>query len=459
VITTYEFEPAPGVKVNRVVALADDLQMALRAVSVRILAPIPGKAVVGIEVSNPRREKVCLREILDSPGFQQSESPLTLALGKDTVGNAIVADLARMPHLLVAGATGTGKSVSLNVMIMSLLYRASPREVRFIMIDPKMLELSLYEELPHQLSHVITNPKEAGAALQEVVRRMEYRYKLLKDKGVRNIAAYNRALETGQLGPKGVIKLTEVVPEGEEEDSALVAPRVASPEPGLSHQRLPYLVVIVDELADLMLTVGREIEEPITRLAQMGRAAGIHLILATQRPSVDVITGLIKANFPARVSFQVSSRVDSRTILDAIGAERLLGEGDMLFLPPGSAKPQRIHGAYVSEPEIRKVAAHIKKQGRPVYDSEFVAALEKARSEKGGDGGVEEDDYDEMYEQARELVMESRQASISWLQRRLRVGYNRAARMIERMEREGLIAPAAEAGKPREVLVQAGRRD
>lgn len=453
VITTYEFEPAPGVKVNRVVALADDLQMALRAVSVRILAPIPGKAVVGIEVSNPRREKVCLREILDSTGFQQFESPLTLALGKDTVGNAIVADLARMPHLLVAGATGTGKSVSLNVMIMSLLYRASPREVRFIMIDPKMLELSLYEELPHQLSHVITNPKEAGAALQEVVRRMEYRYKLLKDKGVRNIAAYNRALETGQPGPKGVIKLTEVVPEGEEDDVPLT-PRVTKNEQGFSHQRLPYLVVIVDELADLMLTVGREIEEPITRLAQMGRAAGIHLILATQRPSVDVITGLIKANFPARVSFQVSSRVDSRTILDAIGAERLLGEGDMLFLPPGSAKPQRIHGAYVSEPEIRKVAAHIKKQGKPLYDAEFMAALEKARSEKSADGGGDEDDYDEMYEQARELVMESRQASISWLQRRLRVGYNRAARMIERMEREGLVAPAAEAGKPREVLVQ-----
>jgi S-DNA-T family DNA segregation ATPase FtsK/SpoIIIE len=459
VITTYEFEPAPGVKVNRVVSLADDLQMALRAVSVRILAPIPGKAVVGIEVSNPRREKVCLREILDSSGFQQSESPLTLALGKDTVGNAIVADLARMPHLLVAGATGTGKSVSLNVMIMSLLYRASSRDVRFIMIDPKMLELSLYEELPHQLSHVITNPKEVGAALQEVVRRMEYRYKLLKDKGVRNVAAYNRLMETGRSGLQGVIRLTEVVQEGEEDDGESTTPKVAISDQGLSHQRLPYLVVIVDELADLMLTVGREIEEPITRLAQMGRAAGIHLILATQRPSVDVITGLIKANFPARVSFQVSSRVDSRTILDAIGAERLLGEGDMLFLPPGSAKPQRIHGAYVSEPEIRKVANHIKKQGKPVYDSEFVAALEKARSEKSGDGGIEEDDYDEMYEQARELVMESRQASISWLQRRLRVGYNRAARMIERMEREGLVAPAAEAGKPREVLVQAGRRE
>lgn len=458
VITTYEFEPAPGVKVNRVVSLADDLQMALCAVSVRILAPIPGKAVVGIEVSNPRRERVCLREILDSPGFQQSESPLTLALGKDTVGNPIVADLARMPHLLVAGATGTGKSVSLNAMIMSLLYRATPRDVRFIMIDPKMLELSLYEDLPHQLSHVITNPKEAGAALQEVVRRMEYRYQLLRDKGVRNIAAYNRLLDVPPSGASKIIKLTEVIEEGKSpKDEVLLASRtVPEREHGLNHQRLPYLVVLVDELADLMLTVGREIEEPITRLAQMGRAAGIHLILATQRPSVDVITGLIKANFPARISFQVSSRIDSRTILDAIGAERLLGEGDMLFLPPGSAKPQRIHGAFVSEPEIRKVVSFIKKQGKPVYDAEFMAALERARSEKMAEG-TDDELYDELYEQARTLVMESRQASISWLQRRLRVGYNRAARMIERMEREGLVAPAAEAGKPREVLVQAGR--
>jgi S-DNA-T family DNA segregation ATPase FtsK/SpoIIIE len=454
VITTYEYEPAPGVKVNRVVSLADDLQMALRAVSVRILAPIPGKAVVGIEVSNPRREKVVLREIIESQGFQDTESPLTLALGKDTVGNPVVADLARMPHLLVAGATGTGKSVSLNVMIMSMLYRGLPRDVRFIMIDPKMLELSLYEDLPHQLSHVITNPKEAGAALQEVVRRMEHRYQLLKDKGVRNIAAYNRVVDAGQPNAKGIIRLTEVVEVGEEDDDTLDARRLVAKTTPLVHERLPYLVVIVDELADLMLTVGRDIEEPITRLAQMGRAAGIHLILATQRPSVDVITGLIKANFPARVSFQVSSRIDSRTILDAIGAERLLGEGDMLFLPPGSAKSQRIHGAFVSEPEIRKAVAAIRKQGKPVYDAEFVAALEKARSTKTADG-IDEDDHDEMYEQARDLVMESRQASISWLQRRLRVGYNRAARMIERMEREGLIAPSAEAGKPREVLVRA----
>ncbi len=461
VITTYEFEPAPGVKVNRVVSVADDLQMALRAVSVRILAPIPGKAVVGIEVSNANREKVYLREILDSSGFQQTESPLGLALGKDSIGNPIVADLSRMPHLLVAGATGTGKSVSLNAMIMSLLYRASPRDVRFIMIDPKMLELSLYENLPHQLSHVITNPKEAGAALQEVVRRMEYRYKLLRDKGARNITAYNRTLKHEAITPDGVIKLTEVIEDGHAEGVAVpelanhAVPASPSPQTEtLVHQQLPYLVVIVDELADLMLTVGREIEEPITRLAQMGRASGIHLILATQRPSVDVITGLIKANFPARVSFQVSSRIDSRTILDTGGAERLLGAGDMLFLPPGSAKPQRIHGAFVSEPEISKAVAAIKKQAKPMFDPELVSALEKAHSLKSLEA-ADDDTYDEMYEQARELVIKSRQASISWVQRRLRVGYNRAARMIERMESEGLIAPAAEAGKPREVLVEA----
>ena len=460
VITTYEFEPAPGVKVNRIVSLADDLQMALRAVSVRILAPIPGKAVVGIEVSNPTREKVYLREILDSSGFHQTESPLSLALGKDPVGNPLAADLARMPHLLVAGATGTGKSVSLNAMIMSLLYRATPQDVRFIMIDPKMLELSVYENLPHQLSHVITNPKEAGAALQEVVRRMEYRYKLLRDKGVRNIIGYNHALENGQPNQDGVIKLTDVI--HDEDDNGEMPSPSHTPKDGsttkMVHKRLPYLVVIVDELADLMLTVGREIEEPITRLAQMGRASGIHLILATQRPSVDVITGLIKANFPARVSFQVSSRIDSRTILDAGGAERLLGAGDMLFLPPGSAKPQRIHGAFVSEPEISKVVAAIKKQGKAVFDSEFVNALENARSQQSPDA-TDDDTYDEMYEQARDLVIESRQASISWVQRRLRVGYNRAARMIERMEREGLIGPAAEAGKPRQVLVEAAMEE
>lgn len=458
VITTYEFEPAPGVKVNRVVSLADDLQMALRAVSVRILAPIPGKAVVGIEVSNPKRERVCLREILDSTACKQTESPVALGLGKDTVGNPVAADLARMPHLLVAGATGTGKSVSLNVMIMSILARSSPRDVRFIMIDPKMLELSLYEGLPHQLSHVITNPKEAGAALQEVVRRMEHRYQLLKEKGVRNIAAYNRLLETGENVSDGIVKLTEVVSDDEADDTppweAAPETPAAPAETEMEHRHLPYLIVLVDELADLMLTVGREIEEPITRLAQMGRAAGIHLILATQRPSVDVITGLIKANFPARVSFQVSSRIDSRTILDAAGAERLLGDGDMLFLPPGSAKPLRVHGAYVSEPEIRKFASTIKKQGAPVFDTDLVAALEAARTQKGAEPG-EEEDHDEMYEKARELVIDSGQASISWLQRRLRVGYNRAARMIERMEREGLVAPAGEAGKPREVLMPA----
>src|SRR5213594_16250 len=431
VITTFEFEPAPGVKVNRIVTLADDLSMALRALSVRVLAPIPGKPVVGIEVSNPRREKVFIRELLESVEYEHADSKLALALGKDTTGNVVVADLARMPHLLVAGATGTGKSVSMNAMVMSILYKSSPRDVRFIMIDPKMLELSIYENVPHLLVPVVTDPKKAAAALSNIEREMDLRYRLLHEKGVRNIDSYNRLLR----------------------ESTGEAEAPASPE-GLPHHHLPRIIIIIDELADLMMMVGREVEESITRLAQKARAAGIHLILATQRPSVDVITGLIKANFPARISFQVTSRTDSRTILDAIGAERLLGEGDMLFLPPGTARVQRLHGAFVSDGDVHRVVDFIKRQGKPVYDAEFVAALERARSEKGAEG-MEEDDYDEVYEQARELVMESRQASISWLQRRLRVGYNRAARMIERMEREGLVAPAAEAGKPREVLVQA----
>ncbi len=450
VITTYEFEPAPGIKVNRIASLADDLSMALRAVSVRILGPIPGKAAVGIEVSNPKRERVCLREILDHAIFQNSESVLTLALGKDTAGSPVVADLARMPHLLVAGATGTGKSVFLNATIMSLLYKGSPQEIRLLMIDPKMLELSLYEEIPHLLSRVVTNPREAGAALQEMVRQMEHRYRLLHHKGVRSIGAYNRLLAAEREATEEVIPLTEVVEEGE-------LPQEPLPEGDrLEHRPLPFIVIIVDELADLMLTMGREVEEPITRLAQMGRAAGIHLVLATQRPSVDVLTGIIKANFPARASFQVSSRADSRTILDNIGAERLLGEGDMLFLHPGTARAQRIHGAYVSETEVRKVVDFVKKQARPAYDHGLAAAMERAQRGERSEA-EEEEEYDDLYEQARELVLESRQASISWLQRRLRVGYNRAARMIERMEREGLIAPAAEAGKPREVLVRLSR--
>src|SRR6266508_1667040 len=405
VITVYEFKPAAGVKVRRIVLLADDLAMALRAVSVRILAPIPGESVVGIEIPNPRRETVCLREVIESEAYRSSESKLTLALGKDIGGTPFATDLAKMPHLLVAGATGTGKSVSINAMILSILYKSSPQDVQFIMVDPKMLELTIYEDIPHLLVPVVTDPKKAAAALFWAMDEMDRRYRLMRDRGARNLDNYNRTLEKEAGNKKAVIDLTE--PEGSEDPIATGGDR--SKEGPLVHERLPRIVIIIDELADLMLTVGRDIEEYITRLAQKARAAGIHLILATKRPSVDVITGLIKANFPARISFQVTTRIDSRTILDAIGAERLLGDGDMLFLPPGSAKPQRIHGAYVSEPEIRKVVAAIKKQGKPVYDTEFVAALEKARSEKGADG-VEEDDYDEMYEQARELVMESRQA-------------------------------------------------
>ena len=428
VITTFEFEPAPGVKVNRIVNLADDLSMALRALSVRVLAPIPGKPVVGIEVSNPSREKVFIRELLATDDYRRADSKLALAFGKDTTGNVVVADLARMPHLLVAGATGTGKSVSMNAMVMSILYKATPRDVRFIMIDPKMLELSTYEDIPHLLVPVVTDPKKAAAALNNTIREMDTRYRLLHDKGVRNIDSYNRLLAHAPPA--------EPAPEEPAEDGALV------------HRHLPRIVIIIDELADLMMTVGREIEESITRLAQKARAAGVHLILATQRPSVDVITGLIKANFPARISFQVTSRIDSRTILDASGAERLLGEGDLLFLPPGTARVQRLHGAFVSDTDVHRVVDFIKRQEQPRYEMELLES-----DEDEGDEGEDEDLSDEMYDLAVRLVTEHRQASISWLQRRLRVGYNRAARMVERMEREGVVSPASGA-RPREVIAR-----
>jgi S-DNA-T family DNA segregation ATPase FtsK/SpoIIIE len=450
VITTFEFEPAAGVKVNRVVNLADDLSMALRAHSVRILAPIPGKPVVGIEVSNARREKVWLRDIITSDQFQRSESKLTLALGKDTTGNTYVTDLGKMPHLLMAGATGTGKSVSLNAMIMSILYEASPHDVRFIMIDPKMLELSVYDNIPHLLVPVVTDPKKSAYALANVMVEMDRRYRLLRDKGVRNLDSYNKLIASEQSEKNaGVIELTE--PEDGEEDAAspFVPVQRVGPDAPLVHGHLPRIVIIVDELADLMMTVGRDVEESITRLAQKARAAGIHLILATQRPSVDVITGLIKANFPARISFQVTSRIDSRTILDAIGSERLLGAGDCLFMPPGTARLTRVHGAYVSEEEVGKVVEFWRKQGSPTYQMEL---LEGGDDEEAGEG--EEDDLrDEMYDMAVRVVTESRQASISWLQRKLRVGYNRAARMIERMEREGVVSQA-EGARPREVLAR-----
>ncbi|HEV8343228.1 MAG TPA: DNA translocase FtsK 4TM domain-containing protein [Candidatus Binatia bacterium] len=443
VITMFKFEPAAGVKVRRIITLADDLAMALRALNVRILAPIPGEPVVGIEIPNPRREKVFLHQVIGSDAYQSAQSKLTLALGKDISGAPFVTDLAPMPHLLVAGATGTGKSVSINAMILSILYKATPQDVQFIMIDPKMLELTVYEDLPHLLAPVVTDPKKAASALFWAMDEMDRRYRLMRDKGARNIDHYNRLLEKEMVDKRDLIDLTQPDEPGEGQE---IGGNLKEEAP-LVHERLPRIVIIVDELADLMMSVRSDIEEHVTRLAQKARAAGIHLILATQRPSVDVITGLIKANFPARISFQVTSRVDSRTILDSIGAERLLGDGDMLFLPPGTARITRVHGAFVSDQEVRKVVEFIKQQAKPRYRPEVFEAKKEIEA-----GDVEEDN-DEMYDQAVRVVTDSQQASISMVQRRLRVGYNRAARLIERMEREGVVGPS-EGAKPREVYAR-----
>lgn len=436
VITVYEFEPAPGVKVSRIVNLADDLALALSAVTIRIVAPIPGKSVVGIEVPNAVRETVYLKEIIDSDLFRNSKSKLSFGIGKDISGEPFVFDLAKMPHLLVAGSTGSGKSVSVNAMINSILFKATPEEVRFIMIDPKMLELSDYDGIPHLLLPVVTNPKKAALALKWLVEEMERRYTLLAEKAVRNIEHYHQKVDK-ELKEKGkVYKRRGDTLEGDENKG----------EERL--ERLPYIVVVIDELADLMMISSKEVEESITRLAQMARAVGIHLILATQRPSVDVLTGLIKANFPARISFQVTSKVDSRTILDTVGAEHLLGAGDMLFLPPGSAKLIRIHGAFISSAEIKRVVEFLKKQGKPSYDTSI---LSEAKREKES-GGVD-DGYDEKYDEALAFVAETGQASISLIQRRFRIGYNRAARIIEKMEEEGVVGPS-DGIKPREVLIK-----
>jgi S-DNA-T family DNA segregation ATPase FtsK/SpoIIIE len=443
VITMYEFKPAPGVKVRRIVLLADDLAMALRAVSVRILAPIPGESVVGIEIPNPRRETVFLRELIESQAYQSADSKITLALGKDIGGSPFVTDLARMPHLLVAGATGTGKSVSINAMVLSILFKSTPQDVKFIMVDPKMLELTVYEDVPHLLVPVVTDPKKAAAALFWAMDEMDRRYRLMRDKGARNIDNYNRSLEREAATKKSIIELTD--PERAEAGADIGGH--LDQDPPLVHEKLPRIVIIVDELADLMMTVGRDIEEYITRLAQKARAAGIHLILATQRPSVDVITGLIKANFPARISFQVTSRVDSRTILDSIGAEKLLGSGDLLYLPPGTARLTRVHGAFVSDQEVRKVMKFIKQQARPNYRPDVFDVKKEVEA------AAADEDYDEMYDQAVAIVTETQQASISMIQRRLRVGYNRAARMIEQMERDGVVGPA-DGAKPREVYAR-----
>ncbi|MBN2123501.1 MAG: DNA translocase FtsK [Deltaproteobacteria bacterium] len=424
VITMYEFKPAPGIKISKIAGLSDDLALALRAPSVRIVAPIPGKAAIGIEIPNNQRQFVYLQEILSSSAYKDSPHRLTIALGKDITGVPFVTDLSKMPHLLVAGATGTGKSVSLNAMINSILFKCSPDMVQMLMIDPKRIELSAYKDIPHLLHPVVSLPKEATRALRWAVGEMERRYMLLSDRGVRNIDAYNRKVVKD--------KKEKVVEESGQTDTPL-----------------PYIILVIDELADLMMTSSREVEEAITRLAQMARAAGIHLIIATQRPSVDVLTGIIKANFPARISFQVSSRVDSRTILDGIGAENLLGEGDMLFMPPGVGRISRIHGAYISEEEVKRVTDFLRGQMKPNYDPAIMEDVARDEEEDLGDF-----EMDEKYDRAVEMVCQTQQASISMIQRKLRVGYNRAARMIEAMEKEGIVGPS-DGIRPREVY---GRR-
>ena len=428
VITMYEYKPAPGVKISKIVGLADDLALALKAASIRIVAPIPQKGTLGIEIPNVSRQPVVIRDVVDDLVFSKKKGRLLLALGKDTTGKPMVTDLARMPHLLIAGATGTGKSVCLNAIILSLLYQATPDEVRLLLIDPKRIELTAYEGIPHLLHPVVTDPKKANIGLKWAVAEMERRYELLSLKGVRSIERYNHMVLKAK---KSKPRLQTPPPTGQSEEA--------------EEQPLPYIIVIIDELADLMIVASREVEESIIRLAQMARAAGIHLILATQRPSVDVLTGIIKANISARISFQVSSRTDSRTILDANGAEALLGAGDMLMLPPGTAKLQRIHGAYASETEIRRITDFLRKQRKPDYDDTILNYKEKSED------WDTEDEIDEKYDDAVNLVMETRQASISMIQRRLRVGYNRAARMIEMMERQGLVS-GTDGSKPREVL-------
>jgi S-DNA-T family DNA segregation ATPase FtsK/SpoIIIE len=465
VITLFEFEPAAGVKVGRVSALSDDLSMSLRASAIRVIAPIPKRGTVGIEIPNRHRDIVRLRDVLDSEAFTTSRSVLSVCLGKDTVGEPVVVDIASMPHLLMAGATGTGKSVSINSLLLSLLYRASPAEVGLILIDPKMIELSIYEGIPHLRVPVVINPRQARAVLQWAVDEMHRRYRLIQRFEVRNIDGYNRIVrgevdkdgkdkEEGTRLKDNVVMLQEdaIVAEGtidkEADHSQAIAAEKLEP--------LPKIVIVIDEVADLMLSVGREIEELITRLAQKARAAGIHLIIATQRPSVDVITGLIKANFPTRLSFRVTSRVDSRTILDSMGAEKLLGDGDMLVLQPGGAALKRVHGAYVSDTEVKKVISAVKNQCKPQYDDRIMRIVEQALEEESassaGGGDLGEDRYDPVYDKAVELVVQKGQASTSMIQRVFNIGYNRAARIIELMEKEGIVGPMNGSNR-REVLL------
>ncbi|AEA33016.1 FtsK/SpoIIIE family DNA translocase [Hippea maritima] len=412
VVTMYEFRPRSGIKISKIANLYNDLALAMEAMSVRIIAPVPGKAVVGIEISNRHRQTVYMKEIISSKTFINSQSRLTLGLGKDTVGSPFVADLTKMPHLLIAGATGSGKSVSLNTMIVSILYKAKPDEVKFVMIDPKILELSIYDGIPHMMMPVVTDPKEAAAALSALINEMETRYKIMYEAGVRNIEGFNKKAKARQI----------------------------------DYPPMPYIVVVVDELADLMMTSGKKVEMYIERLAQKARASGIHMIVATQRPSVDVVTGLIKANFPARISFKVTSKVDSRTILDTQGAEALLGRGDMLFMQPGASSLERIHGAFISDNEIKQITDFVKTQGEPEYNEELMEATKEVSQ-------IEDDEeLDPMFDEAVQIIKDGGNPSISYLQRRLKIGYNKAARIVEQMEKKGILSKPDHRGK-REILI------
>jgi S-DNA-T family DNA segregation ATPase FtsK/SpoIIIE len=446
VITLFEIEPAPGIKASQITNLQRDLARSLSVVSLRVVENIPGKTSVGIEIPNEVRETVRLTDMLSSQPYEESQSPLTLALGKDISGHPITVDLQKMPHMLIAGTTGSGKSVCINSLILSLLYKSTPEQVRFIMIDPKMLELSVYEGIPHLLAPVVTDMKQAANAFKWCIFEMERRYRLMAALGVRNLAGYNRKVKDAIDDNKPIIDPLFVRTTPDEEAPTL--------------RPLPLIVIVVDELADLMMVVGKKVEELIARLAQKARASGLHLILATQRPSVDVITGLIKANIPTRIAFQMSSRVDSRTVLDQMGAEQLLGQGDMLFLQPGQGHPTRVHGAFVADHEVHKVTSFLKKSGQPVYDEQILKegsgvndqGFVQAEGGEAGEGGGGE--ADPLYDEAVKIVTESRRASISGVQRRLRIGYNRAARLIEDMERAGLVGPLQPNGS-REVLAAA----
>jgi DNA segregation ATPase FtsK/SpoIIIE, S-DNA-T family len=441
VITRYEIEPATGVKGSQIVNLGRDLARSLSLTSIRVVETIPGKNYMGLELPNPKRQIVRLTEILGSKVYNDSHSSLTVALGKDIAGNPVVADLAKMPHLLVAGTTGSGKSVGINATILSLLYKSDPNQVRMILIDPKMLEMSVYEGIPHLLAPVVTDMRQAGHALNWAVAEMERRYKLMSKLGVRNLAGYNNKIADAEKNEQKIPNPFSLTPD--------------APEP---LDKLPTIVIIIDELADLMMVVGKKVEELIARIAQKARAAGIHLILATQRPSVDVITGLIKANIPTRIAFQVSSKIDSRTILDQMGAETLLGMGDMLYMPPGTGLPVRVHGAFVSDDEVHRVVQHLKAQGEPNYIEGILegGTLEEgADGAAGGEGGAGNEEADALYDQAVAVVLKNRRASISLVQRHLRIGYNRAARLLEQMEQSGLVSTMQSNGN-REILVPAG---